>query len=245
MNTNRKINRVTATDWWRLGLALLFCCQISPALVAADTPEAVVPPLLQEFNRNMNGVNTVFCRFTQSRHLSLFKEPLQSAGYLCFQKPGKVRWETDQPYRSILVSDGAGVAQFEWTDERWQKLDIGLAAAMQNVVAQIAGIFEAKFTANHRDYAVTVTNTAAGPVVILTPRAEVMRKMMKAIEVHLAPDLKRTRAVVLRENDGDYTEIVFAGQVAGTEFPRQTFDLNKPVDIQAVAKAAHSQEPRP
>jgi len=245
MNAKGQINRVTATDLWSLGLAIFFLCQTSPAAVAADKPEAAIPPLLQEFNRNMSGVNTVFCRFTQSRHLSLFKEPLQSAGYLCFQKPGKVRWETDQPYRSILVSDGASVAQFEWTDERWQKLDIGLTAAMQNVVAQIAGIFEAKFTTSRRDYAVAVTHTAAGPVVTLTPQAEVMRKMMKAIEVHLAPDLKGTRAVVLRENDGDYTEILFAGQVAGMEFPRQTFDLTKPLDIQAVAKAAHPQESRP
>jgi outer membrane lipoprotein-sorting protein len=232
-------------DPGRLALAILLIFQISAKVAAADKPETGSPSVLQEFNRNMNGVNTVFCRFTQSRHLSLFKDPLQSAGYLCFQKPGKVRWETDQPYRSILISDGAGVAQFEWTDERWQKLDIGLAAAMQNVVAQIAGIFEAKFTTSRRDYAVAVTHTPDGPMVILTPQAEVMRKMMKAIEVHLAPDLKGTRAVVLRENDGDYTEIRFVGQVAGIEFPQKTFDLNHPLEIQTVEKATHPQESHP
>ena len=192
----------------------------------------------------MARAETVFSRFVQERHLSLFNEPLRSEGYLCFQKPGRVRWQTTQPYQSILVSDGSGVAQFEWVDEKWKKLDIGLANAIQNVVSQIAGVMEGRYASNSRDYAVSLVNSTNGPVITLVPKHEGMRKMMSAIEVHLAPDLKATRRVVLRESGGDFTDIFFSEQVAGLEFPAKTFDRSAPANLEVIREAAARAKPK-
>jgi outer membrane lipoprotein-sorting protein len=202
------------------------------------------PVSLEQISGAMGRAQTVFTRFVQERHLSLFNEPLRSEGFLCFQKPGRIRWETTVPYKSILVSDGSGVAQFEWVDEKWKKLDIGLADAMQNVVAQIAAVMEGRYASDRHDYDVSVTNGAEGPVVTLVPRNETVRKMMAAIEVHLAADLKATRRVVLRENGGDYTDIRFSEQTVNLELPPLTFDRNAPLalaDIQQAAAKAKAQ----
>ena len=201
------------------------------------------PVSLEQISQATGRAQTVFTRFVQERHLALFTEPLRSEGFLCFEKPGRIRWETTMPYKSILVSDGAGVAQFEWTDEKWKKLDLGLGDALQNVVSQIAGVMDGQYTSDRHSYATTVTNRADEIVITLVPQNETMRKMMAAIEVHLAADLKGTRRVVLRENGGDYTDIRFSEQVVNAELPAKSFDRSAPVDIEKIRAAAAIAKP--
>lgn len=201
---------------------------------------ASTPATLEDVNRTLSRAKSVFSHFEQERHLALFNEPLRSEGFLCFEQPSRLRWEVTKPYKSILLSDGSGVAQFEWVDEQWKKLDVGLAAAMQNVIAQIAGVMKGQYARENREYSVSLTNLPAGAVVTLIPRNEKMRKMMSAIEVQLAPDLKGTRQVVLREKGGDYTAIRFDEQAVNVELPRNTFDRQSPAALEEVRKAAEA-----
>ena len=185
----------------------------------------------------------MFARFVQERHLSLFNEPLRSEGYLCFQKPGHIRWETTGPYKSILVSDGSGVAQFEWADGHWKKLDLGLGDALQNVMSQIATVMSGHYAEGSGGYSATVTNSAGEIVITLIPQNETMRRIMAAIEVHVAEDLQGTRRVVLRENGGDYTDIRFDEEIPNADLPPKTFDRSAPEDIANVRAAAARGKP--
>jgi len=216
---------------------------IPSPLSAQPTNETAL--LLEQATRQLGRVDSVFTRFVQERHLSLFQEPLRSEGYLCFQKPGCIRWETTQPYQAILVSDGKGVAQFERINERWKKLDLGLADAVQNVVTQIGAVMEGRYAGRQHDYSVSAVNSADGPMVTLTPRQPAMRKMIQAIEIHLAPDLRSTRRVVLREVDGDFTDIRFSEQVAEPPLPAGTFDRTQPVGLEQIRQAAQPREGAP
>lgn len=198
------------------------------------------PPSLEQITGAMGKARTVLTRFIQERHLSLFDEPLRSEGFLCFQAPGRLRWETTAPYKSILVSDGTGVAQFEWTEEKWKKLDLGLGGALQNVVAQIAGVMDGRYARDQCGYQATVARGADEWVITLVPQNESMRKMMAAIEIHLAADLQATRRVVLRETDGDHTDIIFTEQVVNFVPPPKTFDRAAPAALAEIQAAAHT-----
>ena len=93
---------------------------------------------------------------------------------------------------------------------------------------------EGRYAGKQREYSVSVTNTADGPVVTLTPQNPAMRKMMQAIEIHLAPDFQGTRRVVLREQGGDFTDIRFSEQMAEPPLPAGTFNLNQPADLEQI-----------
>jgi len=220
---------------WMRPLGLAATLLMGTVAAPAQTTNA---PTLEQASQALGRAQSVFTHFTQERHMSLFNEPLRTEGWLCFQQPGAVRWEVDKPYKSILISDGSGVAQFEWVEGRWKKLDSGLAGAMQSIVAQIAGILNGQYARGGKDYSVAFSNSPAGPVIMLTPRNEKVRVMMQAIEVHLAPDLQSTRQVVLRENGGDFTLIQFDKQVVNPHFPPMTFDRAKPAEIETVGRAA-------
>lgn len=236
------MNLYSNRSWRSIGIVAAF---LSAAIFCQAQPTNPPPATLAGVGQALGRADCVLTRFVQERHLGLLNEPLRSEGWLCFQKPGRIRWETTQPYQSILISDGSGVAQFEWTDEKWKKLDMGLAAAMQNVIAQIAGIMEGRYARESRDYTVALTNSADGIVIQLTPRNETMRKVMQAIEVHLASDLKATRRVVLRETGGDFTDIQFSEQTIGVAFPARAFDRTAPVALTEIRAAASRNTKQP
>ncbi len=229
--------------WRRLLLVLGSIGLLASSLSAQPTNQTTA--LLEQVAQSVGRVETVFTRFAQERHMSLFQEPLRSEGCLCFQKPGRLRWEITQPYELILVSDGKSVAQFERVNGQWKKLELGLAEAMQTVVAQIGAVMEGGYARQQRDYSVSATNTADGPVVTLTPRNPAMRKMMQAIEIHLAPDFRGTRRVVLREVDGDFTDIRFSEQVADPPLPPGTFDRSQPADLEQVRQSIRQGRAKP
>ena len=236
---------VPATNPTRLPRGLLLSLLLLLASSVLAQPADSNAALLDRVAQNAGQVGSVFTRFVQERHLSLFQEPLRSEGCLCFQKPGRLRWEITQPYRSILVSDGHGAAQFERLNDHWKKLDLGLADAMQHILVQIGDILEGRYAASQHDYAASATNSPDGPVVTLTPQNPAVRKMMQAIEIHLAPDFRVTRRVVLRELDGDYTEIRFSEQQADPPFPAGTFDRSQPVELDQILRAVPRPKPAP
>jgi hypothetical protein len=69
--------------------------------------------------------------------------------------------------------------------------------------------------------------------------------MMRAIEIHLTPDFRGTRRVVLRELDGDFTDIRFSEQVAEPPWPAATFDRNKPAPLDEIRRAVERHEAAP
>lgn len=199
-----------------------------------ESPDPETTHSLAEIQQALSRAETVFARFTQERHLAWFAEPLRSEGFLCSEQPGRLRWEITGPYRSILVSDGRGVAQFEWVEDAWLKLDLGLADALQTVTSQIGMVVQGRYASQPTDYTVKVGRDADGPTLTLLPRAERIRRMLQSIEIRLAPDLQGTREVVLREATGDFTRIEFTQQQVNRSFPAGTFDRTQPLDIELI-----------
>jgi outer membrane lipoprotein-sorting protein len=209
----------------------------------AEDPAPAPTVTLDRVRQEMAAAETIYTHFVQERHLTLFTEPLRSEGVLCCQKPARIRWEITDPYRSILVSDGSGVAQFEWLDGRWKKLDLGLADALQAVVNQIAGVIQGSYAGSQREFDTSINPHPSGPVLTLTPKIDRIKKVLSTIEVHLTSDLKSTRQVILREATSDHTVIRFDQQRANVSYPDRTFDRKQPLDLEQVRLAVTKSGP--
>ena len=216
-------------------LAWLFLAG-APSAGGAES-NAPTHAVLKTIQRNLAGADRLRVDFIQERHLSFLEEPLASAGVICFQKPRRIRWETTSPFRSILVSDGNRAAQFEWMNESWRKLDLGLSQAIQMVMNQISGIFEGAYMDGNAEYGLEVIGTDTAPIIRLTPRNEMVAKLMEAIEIHMASDLMRTDRVVLRETNGDWTEIRFSHHRVDVPFPEGVFNLKQPAGLETIPEA--------
>jgi outer membrane lipoprotein-sorting protein len=214
-------------------------------LAAGDValqPIADPQPILQDLQRKMSSLGSVYFELTQERHLKLFTEPLTSEGFMLIERPDQIRWETTAPYQSILLGDKKSVAQFEFEDGKWQKLKLGFPQMLQRVMDQMSLMNQGKLDALTGDYTISVATNNSAAVLTLVPKDENARAVLASLEVKMLPDFSATREVVMNEPNGDFTRIVFHREKRGVKFPPGTFDQTKPLEIAAV-KAAMGDAP--
>ena len=210
------------------------------AMLAADNTAlqsvADPQPILQDLQRKMSSLGSVYFELTQERHLKLFTEPLKSEGFMLIERPDKIRWETTAPYQSILLGDKKSVAQFEFTDGKWEKLKLGFPQMLQRVMDQMSLMNQGKLDALTGDYTISVS-TNNETILTLVPKDENARAVLASIEVKMAPDFSATLEVVMHEPNGDFTRIIFHREKRNVKFPLGTFDQTKPLEIAAVKAA--------
>jgi outer membrane lipoprotein-sorting protein len=207
-------------------------------MLAADNaplqPVADPQPVLQDLQHKMSSLGSLYFELTQERHLKLFTEPLKSEGFMLIERPDQIRWETTAPYQSILLGDKKSIAQFEFTDGKWEKLKLGFPQMLQRVMEQMSLMNQGKLDALTGDYTISVATNSSVAVVTLVPKDENVRAMLLSLEVKMVPDFSATREVVMNEPNGDFTRILFRLEKRDIKFPPGTFDQTKPLDIAAV-----------
>src|SRR5689334_19639353 len=92
---------------------------------AEDTvlkPVADPKPILEDLQRKMSSLKSVYFEFEQQKQMQLFAESQKSEGVMLIERPDRIRWETTAPFQSIMLGNQKSVAQFEKTDGKWTKL---------------------------------------------------------------------------------------------------------------------------
>ena len=199
-------------------------------------PVADPRPVLQDLQRKMSSLTSVYLEFTQERHLKLFTEPLKSEGVMLIDRPDYIRWETTAPYQSILLGNHKSVAQFERIGGEWKKLKLGFPQMLKRVMEQMTLMHQGKLDALTSDFTISVA-TGSVAVVTLVPKDENVRALLSSLEVKMQPDFSASREVVMNEPGGDLTRIIFRRERRGVKFPSGTFDQVKPLDIAAIKAA--------
>lgn len=222
---------------WLTILGLLFAVSFR----AADTNTALQPvadprPVLEDLQRKMKSLSSVYFEFTQERQLKLFAEPLKSEGVMLIDQPDQIRWETTAPYQSILLGNHKSVAQFERADGKWNKLKLGFPQMLKRVMEQMTLMHQGKLDALTADFTISVA-TGQVAVVTMVPKDENVRSMLASLEIIFQPDFSASREVVMHEPGGDFTRIIFTRERRDVKFPATTFDQTKPLDIAAVKTA--------
>jgi len=218
-------------------IGVVFCLLLAWSLNAADAP-ALQPvadpkPVLEDLQRKMSSLHSVYFAVSQERHLQLFTDPLKSEGAMLIAQPDEIRWETTSPYRSILLGNHDSVAQFEYADGKWTKLKLGFPQMLKHVMEQMALMNQGKLDALTGDYQIAVA-TGSVAVLTLTPKDATVRSVLSSLEVTMAPDFSATREVTMHEPNGDYTRVVFSHEKRNVPFPAGTFDQAKPLDLATI-----------
>lgn len=220
---------------------VIFGCVAALSVHAAETNVALQPvtdprPILEDLQRKMASLASVYFEFSQERQLQLFAEPLKSEGVMLIDRPGQIRWETTAPYQSILLGGQKSVAQFEKTDGAWQKLKLGLPQMLKRVMDQMTLMHQGKLDALTSDFTISVA-TGHVAVVTMVPKDENVRAMLASLEIVFEPDFSASREVVMREPGGDFTRIIFRREKRNVKFPAGTFDQTKPLEVAAIKTA--------
>ena len=217
-------------------IGLLFALAVHASAGESLLPVADPKPLLEDLQRKMAALKTVYFEFDQERQLQLFAQPLKSAGVMLIGRPDQIRWETTAPYQSILLGNHKSVAQFERTDGEWKKLKLGFPQMLKRVMDQMSLMHQGKLDALTSDFTISVA-TGSVAVVTLVPKEAKVREVLASLEIRMQPDFSATREVVMNEPGGDLTRIIFRREKRDVVFPPATFDQTKPLDVAAIKAA--------
>ena len=215
---------------------LLMTLRSPAAEPVAPQPVTDPGPVLQDLQRKMSSLTSVYLEFDQERTLRLFTEPLKSEGVMLIDRPDQIRWETTAPYQSILLGNHKSVAQFERTGGAWKKLKLGFPQMLKRVMEQMTLMHQGKLDALTRDFTISVA-TGSVAVVTMVPKDADVRAMLASLEIRMQPDFSATREVVMNEPGGDRTCIIFRREKRDVKVPPEAFDQTKPLAL-AVIKAA-------
>ncbi len=185
---------------------------------------------------------TVAARFEQVKVLALFDQPLRTSGVILYARPDKLRWEIQEPFRSLLVVAGNDVAKFEYSAGERRPLELGRAKdPLLLVMGEIRGWFRGRFSDSGAHYDLRVAREPQA-LIELTPKGDALKRTLASIRVTLTKELDGVRRVVLEERGGDRTTMNFEEAERDVALDEGWFRLDDPrdLDFEALLRSARA-----
>ena len=170
--------------------------------LAAEGDDARMAAILASLQRPAR----VVARFEQTKPLAAFTKPQTARGTVHLARPGKLRWSYEAPYRFVLVQRGDRVSMSYPDLKRKQAIDLNREPETKAVFDTILffqdtspAAVSARFDARLADdgHLVLAPKGAAG-------------KLLAQIDVWVDPTRGVLTRLLMREPDGDVTELAFS-----------------------------------
>jgi Outer membrane lipoprotein carrier protein LolA len=181
----------------------LFATAAFHALLASSDPApgAPLPRELVALRESLQRTQKLSARFTQARHLAALHD-------------GRLVWRTLPPAASELVLDGQQVTISYPGMGGAQTIDFSSEPGMGRVFETIRAVLQADL--EHLESLFTLTVERQNPLsVALTPRTQELARTLRRIQLDFDARLRLVH-IVLKEPDGDSTEISFRDHVIQT-----------------------------
>lgn len=198
--------------------ALLLCAALAAAPAADAHSLAARVQAAYERTRDMEA------RFVQTYSYAAFGRSQVSRGTLEVKKPGKMRWEYEEPAKKTVVVNGSRLVQYEpeanqaYVDEHFD------ATAMSAAVAFLLGkgSLEKEFE----------PSLGEEGELVLTPRRADGRVARIALRVDADGGVAATRVV---DVSGNVNEVRFEGVRRNVGLKDAIFELRLPKDVRRIA----------
>lgn len=181
----------------RACLALLAASLLAGTTHAADTTAWTLDRLMSTLAHNKSGRAT----FTETKYLSIAKQPVESSGELVFVAPDHLEKHTLRPKAEHLVIDGDKLT----VERNQRKFTMPLAqypelnAFIESIRATLAG----NRYALEAIYTVAIAGRGDDWTLTLTPIDTRMQKVVSTITLDGTRDM--LRSVAIRQADGDHS----------------------------------------
>lgn len=185
-------------------LSYLFFIQVA-CVSASDNPHTK-NKLITEIRDKSSALKSLSSDFTQTKKLSLFKQPIIFQGKLALTRPDKLRWEFTDPLPSVLIFNGnSGMRCTE--GHAPATFNLQSDPVMQMVAEQLWIWLEGDYTKLEKDYLIAQTGIST---LRITPLAEQTATIIEAITLIFDETSRQPNSVTIAEPAGDITIIDFS-----------------------------------
>jgi outer membrane lipoprotein carrier protein len=213
---------------WRSGaVALLLLCS---SAVLAETP-VDVREFAEKVDRHYDHIKTLEAQFTESYTGAGMTRT--ESGTLVMKKPGKMRWDYDQPRPKLFLTDGTTAYFYVPGEKQVRRTPVKQLNDLRSPLRYLLGKTKLQKEFDGLSLAPDVKPLNPGDVVLRgVPQGMKDRIAQTLLEVN--PDGLITR-ITVEELDGSVTEFRFLQQKENVQLPDKRFTFIPPEGVEIVA----------
>jgi len=186
----------------------------------ASTESADLEIFLAKVAEKVAETGSVSCKFEQKRNLAVFSKPVIFHGRMAVQRPDKLRWENISPVPSVMIFSGKSGMRCNG-DVEPLRFDLATDPVMKMVAEQIWTWADSAYDKLRDQYAISLT---APHTVELIPHGGKLAETVAVIRVTFGSLTLQPETVLIREKEGDETELRFYEYVSGEQLPESLFN---------------------
>lgn len=199
-----KLNHIKSLNLFALLLLVnVLTCLAQPAGFNTVKNTQALKDALSKSNTT---VQTISSDFTQVKNMALLKEKIKSKGKFYFKRDDKVRIEYIQPYSYLMIMNGSQMLIKD--EQKTNKINTGNSKMMQSVNRVMIDCMRGTMFQNP-DFKVTALENSTTYLMQLSPISTTIKKMFSDIEVYLDKKTLDVTQLVMTEQGGDNTTMVF------------------------------------
>lgn len=205
---------------------LIFLITLSASADPSIEKKNNLAPFIEEIRKKSQQIHTLHCHFTQEKDLSVFAKPIVFKGILVLQRPDKLRWEFTAPVPSALLFNGN---QGQRCDEnnRVDRFAIDSDPAMKVVASQLLSWLNGEYNTLQNSYSFSLQEPG---VLLLKPLQKQAKEYIDSVTIHFENDNLQPQSVLIKEEDGDSTHIIFSNHQFNPSLPPSTFRQCKTIE---------------
>jgi len=182
-----------------LMLMALLALFLVPALSSAEDASEVVSRL----QRKYESINTIKAGFTQEV-ASKGMAPMKSRGQVWLKKPGKMRWEYNEPARDLIVSDGKTLWLFQ------PDLNQAIKSPASTGASSMATDFLTGMGNIEKEF-IVLLSAADGPRHVLTLTPRTAQQGLRKLVLEVGKKSYLVEKTVITDHFGNQTTVSFTG----------------------------------
>ena len=191
----------------RLWLSVLFVALGLFATAQTPLSEAQSNEIMASLTETASSMQTMQCRFVQSKTMSMLAEPSVSEGKMYFASPDRLRWEYVKPYAFALVVNGERIVKV--TDGQAEALDGNSGRMYQGITSMIMGSASGKKLFDATTFDIVLYDDGACWKAEMTPKRRDMKRMFSQLVFHFDKKTQVIDHVEFLDPKGDNTVIRF------------------------------------
>ena len=188
-------------------LSILFVALCLSTSAQTQLSEAQSQELMISLTEAAASMQTMQCRFVQSKTMAMLAEPSVSEGKMYFSSPDRLRWEYLTPYPFALVVNGERIVKV--TDGKAEVLEGNAGRMYQGITSMIMGSASGKKLFDTSAFDVMLYDDGAFWKAEMTPKRRDMKRMFSQLVFHFDKKSQVIDHVEFIEPKGDKTEIRF------------------------------------
>jgi outer membrane lipoprotein-sorting protein len=212
---------------------------VAAGLLAASSIAAGGDPLdetLERFRKHYEGVRDLRTRFVQTSLVASLGSEEVSRGELRYLRPGRLRWEVEDPEPHVLVADGETLRMFSPADNILQIAPLGEGAVSQTALGFLFGESDLRraFEVTPLDGDATAKEGSAedrGLRLRLDPKQEAS---FERLEVRLDPGTLAVREVTIFDLLANRTHLVLESTEENVGLEEADFTIRVPEDTEVI-----------